>query len=67
VACIHMFSGEPMHSFLIALMSVITGITVSLIFMWPFAFGKEKEWTQPQVLGWIFMLKSIALLVLDCQ
>jgi ATP-binding cassette subfamily B (MDR/TAP) protein 1 len=26
-----------MHSFLIALMSVITGITVSLIFMWPFA------------------------------
>ena len=36
-ARIHSFSGEPIRSFLIAMSSVITGVVVSFIFMWPFA------------------------------
>jgi len=34
---IHTFSGEPIRSFLIAMSSIITGIVLSFIFMWPFA------------------------------
>ena len=36
-ARIHTFSGEPIRSLVIALSSVITGVVVSFIFMWPFA------------------------------
>ena len=36
-ARIHTFSGEPIRSFLIAMSSIVTGITLSFIFMWPFA------------------------------
>jgi ABC-type multidrug transport system fused ATPase/permease subunit len=36
-ARIHAFSGEPIRSLLVALSSVITGLTVSFVFMWPFA------------------------------
>lgn len=36
-ARIHAFSGEPIRSLLVALSSVITGLAVSFVFMWPFA------------------------------
>jgi ATP-binding cassette subfamily B (MDR/TAP) protein 1 len=36
-ARIHTFSGEPIRTFLIAFSSVVTGVVVSFIFMWPFA------------------------------
>ena len=36
-ARIHTFSGEPIRSFIIAMSSMITGIIVSFVFMWPFA------------------------------
>lgn len=36
-ARIHTFSGEPIRSFLVATSSIITGVLISFIFMWPFA------------------------------
>jgi ATP-binding cassette, subfamily B (MDR/TAP), member 1 len=36
-ARIHTFSGEPIRTLVIALSSIITGVVVSFIFMWPFA------------------------------
>lgn len=36
-ARIHTFSGEPIRTFLIAASSIVTGVVVSFIFMWPFA------------------------------
>ena len=36
-AKIHTFSGEPIRSFLTAVSSMVTGIVVSFIYMWPFA------------------------------
>jgi ATP-binding cassette subfamily B (MDR/TAP) protein 1 len=36
-ARIHTFSGEPIRTFLIAFSSIVTGVVVSFIFMWPFA------------------------------
>lgn len=36
-ARIHTFSGEPIRSFLIAVSSLLIGLVVSFVFMWPFA------------------------------
>ena len=36
-ARIHTFSGEPIRSLIMSLSSVITGLVVSFIYMWPFA------------------------------
>lgn len=36
-ARIHTFSGEPIRTFLIAFSSIVTGVVVSFVFMWPFA------------------------------
>mmetsp|Transcript_16049 Transcript_16049/g.23730 ORF Transcript_16049/g.23730 Transcript_16049/m.23730 type:complete len:1474 (-) Transcript_16049:102-4523(-) len=36
-ARIHTFSGEPIRSLLIAVSAVVTGVTISFVFMWPFA------------------------------
>jgi len=36
-ARIHTFSGEPIRSMLIALSSIISGLVLSFVFMWPFA------------------------------
>lgn len=36
-ARIQAFSGAPIRSFVIAISSVVTGVVISLIFMWPFA------------------------------
>lgn len=36
-ARIQAFSGEPVRSFIIAMASIITGIVLSLYYMWPFA------------------------------
>lgn len=36
-ARIQAFSGEPIRAFIVAMSSVITGLTLSFIFMWPFA------------------------------
>lgn len=36
-ARIHTFSGEPIRSLAIAVSSVVTGVIVSFVFMWPFA------------------------------
>ena len=37
VAFIFAFSGEPIRTLVISVSSVITGLTISMIFMWPFA------------------------------
>jgi ATP-binding cassette subfamily B (MDR/TAP) protein 1 len=34
---LHAFSGAPLRSFIVAVSSVVTGIIISFIFMWPFA------------------------------
>lgn len=36
-ARVHTFTGEPIRSFLIAMSSVLTGVVVSFVYMWPFA------------------------------
>ena len=36
-ARIHTFSGEPIRSFLVAMSSMLIGLVVSFVFMWPFA------------------------------
>lgn len=36
-AKLHAFSGEPIRAFIVASSSVVTGVVLSLIFMWPFA------------------------------
>jgi len=36
-AKVHTFSGEPVRSFLIAMSSIITGVIISFVYMWPFA------------------------------
>ncbi|KAL7567824.1 hypothetical protein ACA910_000571 [Epithemia clementina (nom. ined.)] len=36
-ARLHAFSGEPTRAFVVAMSSVVTGITLSFVFMWPFA------------------------------
>ena len=36
-ALIHTFSGEPIRSLIMSLSSVITGLVVSFVYMWPFA------------------------------
>jgi ATP-binding cassette subfamily B (MDR/TAP) protein 1 len=36
-ARIHSFSGEPVRAFIVALSAVLTGVVISLVYMWPFA------------------------------
>eukprot|EP00549_Striatella_unipunctata_P025532 CAMPEP_0118702986 /NCGR_PEP_ID=MMETSP0800-20121206/18252_1 /TAXON_ID=210618 ORGANISM="Striatella unipunctata, Strain CCMP2910" /NCGR_SAMPLE_ID=MMETSP0800 /ASSEMBLY_ACC=CAM_ASM_000638 /LENGTH=1104 /DNA_ID=CAMNT_0006604361 /DNA_START=179 /DNA_END=3493 /DNA_ORIENTATION=- len=36
-ARMHTFSGEPIRQFLVAAASLVTGLTVSFVYMWPFA------------------------------
>lgn len=36
-ARLHAFSGEPIRAFAVAFSSVVTGVVLSLFFMWPFA------------------------------
>lgn len=36
-ARLHTFSGEPIRTFLIAFSSIVTGVVMSFVFMWPFA------------------------------
>ena len=36
-AMIQSFSGEPIRTLIITASSVVTGVTISLVYMWPFA------------------------------
>eukprot|EP00934_Nitzschia_sp_Nitz4_P006351 Nitzschia sp. Nitz4//scaffold41_size133979//19551//23745//NITZ4_003331-RA/size133979-snap-gene-0.97-mRNA-1//1//CDS//3329551422//6341//frame0 len=36
-ARLHTFTGEPIRAFLIAISSVVTGVVLSFVYMWPFA------------------------------